>query len=102
MVFLLLINYIGLYAASISSLVAYAVNCIWRYIDLKKYMDVPLNKKLVLSTLVTLMLVCIPYYLRIFVGQCIGLFVAILYAAYINRDILLAVLKSPKTFKIKM
>ena len=44
---LLLINYIGLYAASISSLVPYPINCIWRYNDIKKYMNVPLSRKLI-------------------------------------------------------
>ena len=99
---LLLINYIGLYAATISSLVAYAVNCVWRYIDLKKYMNVPLSKKLIFSTLVMLIIVCVPYYLKLFIGQCIGLLLVILYAAYINRDILLVVLRSPKDFKRMM
>lgn len=96
---ILLIKYIGLYAASISSLVAYAVNCIWRYFDLKKYMNVPLSKGLVISTLVMFIIVCVPYYAKCFVGQMIGIIIAVLYAVFINRDMILAILKSPRELK---
>lgn len=40
-----LINFIGLYAASISTLVSYAMMSVYRYFHIKKYVNVPLHKK---------------------------------------------------------
>lgn len=94
-----LIGRIGLYAASISSLVAYAVNCIWRYFDLKKYMNVPLDKKLVMSSIVLVVVVCVPYYMKNFVLQILALILTVIYCLYINRDIVGILLKNPKDIK---
>lgn len=95
----LLIKILGLYAASISSLVAYAVNCLWRYFDLKKYMDVPLDMKLVVSSLIMILMVCIPYYMKNTVLQVIAVVGTIIYCVYINKDILKLILKNPKDVK---
>lgn len=94
-----LIGTVGLYAASISSLVAYAVNCIWRYFDLKKYMNVPLNKKLVMSSIIIVVAVCVPYYLNIFALQVSAMLLTVIYCLYINRDIIMTLLKNPKDIK---
>ena len=40
-----LVKWIDLYAASISTLVAYIVMTVYRYLDIKKYMNIPLCKK---------------------------------------------------------
>lgn len=55
-----LIKFIGLYAASISTLVAYAAMSVYRYFHIKKYVNVPLHKKSVY--LFTTVIVCISYY----------------------------------------
>lgn len=55
-----LIKFIGLYAASISTLVAYATMSVYRYFHIKKYVNVPLHKKSVY--LFTTVIVCISYY----------------------------------------
>lgn len=81
----LFIQRIGLYAASISSLAAYAVNCIWRYYDLKKYIKVPLSKKLVVSSVFMLWVVCVPYYAGNTWLQAAALIAAVIYCAYINK-----------------
>ena len=45
---LLLIKKFGLYAASVSTLIAYLIMAIYRYIDIKKYLKIKLNFKKIL------------------------------------------------------
>lgn len=96
---LLLINYIGLYAASISTLLSYLFLCVWRYFDLKKYMDCRFDMRLLLSSVVMMIIVCLSYYIRNRIGCVFSLVVTILYCIFINRDILRAVISNPKGFK---
>ena len=42
---LIFIKYIGLYAASISTLIAYFIMSIYRFVDIKKYVNIVLDKK---------------------------------------------------------
>ena len=55
---ILLMNKIGLYAACISTLISYLVMSIYRYIDLKKYLNIKISlRNIMISTL----LFCIGY-----------------------------------------
>lgn len=84
-VHLLLIRYVGVYAAPISTLVAYLFLCIWRYFDLKKYLDIPFDKKLLCSTIVIMAAVCVGYYLGNLAGNVICLLLAVIYACVLNK-----------------
>ncbi len=55
-----LIKFIGLYAASISTLVAYATMSVYRYFHIKKYVNIPLHKKSIY--LFMTIIVCLSYY----------------------------------------
>ena len=55
-----LIQFIGLYAASISTLVAYATMTIYRYFHIKRYVDVPLHDKYIY--VIVTAIVCVSYY----------------------------------------
>ena len=94
-----LIKMVGLYAASISTLVAYLFLCIWRYFDLKKYMDVRFNPKLMFLSIVVAIIVCITYYIRNTLLSIGALVLAIMYAIKLNKEILLLIMKSPKNIK---
>ena len=94
-----LIKYIGLYAASLSTVVSYLFLCIWRYFDLKKYIKVNFDIKLLTSTIVMYALVCFGYYSFNRVVQAVVLFITIAYCCYINSDILMVILRSPKNIK---
>ncbi len=60
---ILLINKIGLYAACISTLISYLVMTIYRYIDLKKYLNVKMNiKNIIISTM--MFIICYILYLK--------------------------------------
>lgn len=83
-----LIRFIGLYAASLSTLAAFAVNALWRYFDLKKYMNIRFDKKLLLSSAAVMTVVCVGYYSRDVRVQAVCLVLAVAYAVYINRGII--------------
>lgn len=55
-----LIKFIGLYAASISTFVAYATMSVYRYFHIKKYVNIPLHKKSIY--LFMTIIVCLSYY----------------------------------------
>ena len=96
---LALINIVGLYAASVSTLVAYLFLCIWRYFDLKKYIDVRFDLKLLTSSVIVAVLVCITYYIRNTVLSAGALLFVIMYAIMLNREIIVLILKGPKNIK---
>ncbi|MFR2776308.1 MAG: lipopolysaccharide biosynthesis protein [Anaerostipes sp.] len=99
LVCILLINSIGLYASSISTLISYLFLCIWRYNDLKKYLYVRFNMKLLGSTIVAFVVVCFGYYSHSFIMKVIILIFVVIYSCYINRDVVLIIIKSPKNIK---
>lgn len=91
---ILLVKFIGAYAAPVSSVAAYLVISFWRLWDIKKrYMKIPFTKVFVLNTLVTLIIVLVGYCAKKIVIQSICLLIAILYAVITNREILNSILQ---------
>ena len=93
---LALINWLGLYAAAISSVVGYGVNAIWRYINLKKYVNAKLKIVNVLMSAGVGAAVCVCYYSGVLIVQCVGVAVAVAYALVINRQLIRRFLANPK------
>ena len=85
---ILFINKIGLYAASVSTLIAYLAMAVYRYIDVQKYVKIKINKKNVYILSLTLIIVLIEYYIRKTYLCIIGLLLTILIAVIINKNIL--------------
>jgi O-antigen/teichoic acid export membrane protein len=94
-----LIKIIGLYSASISTFIAYLFLCVWRYFDLKKYLNVKFDIKLLVSSIFIFAIICIGYYLGDTPIRIMCLIVAIMYSVYINRNILKLILQSPSKLK---
>ena len=86
-----LIRYIGLYAASISTLAAYGLMMIYRYFDTKKYVKIVISKKLFFSTMVVLLGVMAAYYVNNLYLNISALIVAVCYAVAINRNMIKSV-----------
>lgn len=61
---LLLINYIGLFAASISTFVSYFVMSIYRYYDIQKYVRLKIDFKFILQVLPVVVITVFSYYFR--------------------------------------
>lgn len=79
-----LIKFIGLYAASISTLVAYATMSVYRYFHIKKYVNVPLHKKAIY--LLITVIVCLSYYYN---NDIMNIFMALavtVFAVASNKD----------------
>lgn len=62
---LALIRFIGLYAASISTLVSYASTALYRRIDIRKYIKIKVNVKNILLNSVAVVFVTLSYYFNI-------------------------------------
>ena len=82
-----LIRFIGLYAASVSSVVAYGVLFLFRYFDIKKMMNIVIGKKVILSVAVMMIVDFVIYYVRVDWLSVVNLAVVACYALYINRVI---------------
>ena len=82
---LALIKHIGLYAASISTLIAYFSMFVYRYIDSKKYIKLTINKKIILSMIIMFASAVVIYYSNNILAQAICALVVVIYAIFINR-----------------
>ena len=81
-----LIKQIGLYAASISTLVAYAAMFIYRWIDVKKYVNFTVNKVLIMLSILIYIITIITYYLRNTTISAVLLLVVIVFAIIVNKN----------------
>lgn len=86
-VHLVLIKFIGLYAAVISTFVAFFVMSIYRLVDAsKRYFKIKIDMKFIIQTLIALIFVFVSYYINnIYLNVFVVLF-AVLFAIYINKD----------------
>ncbi len=83
---IILIRYIGLYAASIATLVAYATMAIYRHFDVQKYVNAKLSAKTLISIIPAGAVVLVSYYVNHTVVNAIVLLLALVYAFLLNRS----------------
>lgn len=83
---LLFINKMGLYAASISTLVAWFSMMIYRFIDCKKYVKIKIDIKLIFSMTIISIISVIAYYTKNAIGCLIVAIIVAVYAVFINRN----------------
>lgn len=92
-----LIRYIGLYAASISSVIAYGVMLLIRYFDIQKIVRVRLKPSVLMTVILLMIMDFVTYYLRITWITWLNLLIIVGFSVYLNRkfisEILLAVKK---------
>ena len=81
-----LIKQIGLYAASISTLVAYVAMFIYRWIDVKKYVDFKVNKILIMLLILIYSGTILTYYLKNSTISIVMLLIVVLFAIIINKN----------------
>lgn len=86
-VHLVLIKFMGLYAAVISTFVAFFVMSIYRLVDAsKRYFKVKIDMKFIIQSLIVLIFVFISYYINnIYLNVFVVLF-SVLFTIYINKD----------------
>lgn len=85
-VHLVLIRWTGLYAAVISTFVAFFIMTIYRIIDVsKKYFKINFNLKFCIISFISFVFVFVCYYINNFYLSIIGITIAIAFALYANK-----------------
>lgn len=84
------IHQIGLYAASISALVAYLCIALFRKWELKKYINIQYNRAEITIGMVTFILCAFLCYQNQIISSVICLVVALIYNLFYNREIAFA------------
>lgn len=87
-----LIQFVGLYAASISTLVAYFALFVYRYIDSKRLVTLKVPSNLVISMILVYVLVFIGYYMNTPIINIAIALLAVVYAIIINLKNISAIL----------
>ena len=86
---ILLVPFVGVYAAAISSLVAYFIISLWRLLDVRKhYVKIDFSGRFIVVSVLVLLVVIMGYYMNIFWGKIICFIIALIYALILNREIL--------------
>ena len=85
---ILFIKIIGLYAAAISTALAFFIMMIYRHFDVKKYVNISYNKYLVLSTILMFIISISLYYINNYIFNILSLIIMAIYTIIINRKII--------------
>lgn len=89
-----LINFIGLYAASIATLSSYFIMSIYRLHDIKKkYFAINIEKTFIIATIIALIPILVAYYSENTVFYIFGLLIAVIYAYIVNRKNLKSIIR---------
>ena len=88
------IRFIGLYAACISTTIAYMAMAIYRHIDLKKYMNIKYDDGFFIKSLLIFVFAICCYYYNHFYTNVICLVIVCAYAFFTNREFLSSSLKT--------
>lgn len=90
---LILINYIGLYAAALSTIAAFLVMAIFRHFDTKKYVQITYANHILLKLMVSYAYVIYLYYLNNPILNIINIISVTLITFTLNRDFIKATKK---------
>lgn len=88
------IKQIGLFAAALSTAVAYFIMMMSRYFDLKKYMKITFNKKSILSLICVFVIAFVAYYYNNLYINIVVAILSIIYAVVLNRKFAAETLKT--------
>ena len=91
---LLLVGLIGLYAASVSSLLGYGAMAVYRYFHSRKYLTIKISYKVLISLLVMILIVLFSYYSNTLLFHIIALASVIVYSVILNIGLIKTVMKS--------
>ena len=85
---IMLIKPLGIYAASLSTFIAYLVMMVYRHIDLKKYMNIKLEKGLIFKSLIIFTYAITSYYINNLWLNIITLSIVVIYCFMLNKEFL--------------
>ena len=76
----------GLYAAAGSTLIAYFVIFLYRWLDTKKYVKISFDKKNVIESIAIFAFVTVLYYINYWISNMISFIVVVLFAFVTNKE----------------
>jgi O-antigen/teichoic acid export membrane protein len=82
---LALISLIGMYAAAISTLIAYLVLAIYRHYDVRKYVNIFYNMWVLIGLFAMYIIVVALYYINDNTGNIVSIILTILYVGILNK-----------------
>lgn len=85
---IIMIKWLKLYAACISTLVSYVIMSIYRYIDCQKYVKIKLNIKQIIIYTILFILESIVYLKNNFILNIIALIFTIVYVLLVNKKVI--------------
>ena len=91
-----LVPLVGIYATSISTMTAYLFMLVYRAIDIKRYSSVKYDYKLLAVITLFYLAVSFCYYNANTPVQIIGCVTALVFSIYINRSLVIKVIRRPK------
>ena len=90
---LIMIKFIGIYAASLSTLLSFMVIALYRYIDVQKYVKIRLSKKLIIQTIIIFLITIFIYYKNNIILNVFGMILVTVYSVVINKGFILQALE---------
>ena len=83
---LIAVKWLGLYAAAGSTLIAYFVIFLYRWLDTKKYVKISFDKKNVIESIAIFAFVTVLYYINYWISNMISFIVVVLFAFVTNKE----------------
>ncbi len=96
---LILIRFIGIYAAAISTAIGYGGMAIYRYFHSRKYMVIKFSKVTIFFTVVMLLISFGTYYSGVSFLQTIAFFVVLVFSILLNKQIIISAFRLIKNLK---
>ena len=87
---LVLIRYIDIYAAAISTLLSFLVMAIYRYIDVQKYVKIKIDKVMLVYTILVFIISVFLYYKKSTIFNIINLVIMLIYIYHYNKSIIIS------------
>lgn len=99
---LIMIRYIGLYAASISTLLSFFIMAIYRYIDVQKHVKIKIDKTMLINMILVFTISIYLYYKNNIILNIVNLLIMIIYSYYNNKEFIInsiEILRNKMNFK---
>ena len=91
---LVLIKFIGLYAAALSTTIAYFVMMIYRHFDIKRYVNIKFDKGLIIKSILIYSLSIFLFYQENIYLNIINLVIVVIYSIILNKEFLMSCIKT--------
>lgn len=83
---IVLIKFIGIYAAVISTIIAFATMAIYRYYDVQKYVKIKINKNIIFSIIIIYIITILLYTINNDILNIFSVILVIIYSLIINKE----------------